>query len=210
MATAETAFRRTINTAFHQVVAFGTLSLVGSVVSLPVVTAGPAVIGVAYGVTIIFRRGAQHGVRETFGIFKTGFARHMVEGILLSLALVVLMGSTWSNLMILFGGPAPLTGAVLILSLALLAACTLVVMHAVSLIACGVGLTPAVRDGTVLLVRRPIATLSQAGVIASLLVLGLLTMFGWALIGFAVAAAFSVAATDRVYVDLGHGSPLYP
>jgi hypothetical protein len=204
-----TAFRRAVHTAFHQAVAFGTLSVVGALASVLVVTAGPAVFGVAYGVVTIVRRGSQHTVRETLGLFSTGVGRYLREGLALSLFLVLFAAAAVADLWLLLSDPSVVLVALLVVSLVMFVSVTFVAMHAVALVVFETTRGSVLRDAAVVVVRYPFATALQALVVGSLFVLGTLTMVGWALVGFAVAVAFSLLATDLLYESAGAASPLY-
>jgi hypothetical protein len=209
MSTVEDAFRRTVDVAFHQAVAFGTRSVVGTVASLPLVTAGPVVLGVGHAVRTLYRRGSQHGVRETAGLFLTGMRRHAAEGLFLSFALFLFAAVTAVDVVLLLRAIGPVGDALVVASLLMTVTLGLVAMHAAALVVCEIPTRAAVRDGAVLLARAPAATVLQGLVVASLVLLGTLTMVGWVLIGFAAAVAVSLAATDRLYADESDESPLY-
>lgn len=205
----EDAFRRTVDTGFHQSVAFGTLSILGALVSLPVVTVGPAVFGVAHAIVTLSRRGSQHGVGETAELFVQGLRRYLVEGIAISaFVLFFALGIVANGFVLATGAPVWLAGLVALSTLFLLG-CFLVALHAVALVACGLPPRAAIRDGTVLLFGHSGTTVGQGLVVASIFVLGHLTIIGWALIGFAVAVSFTVRTTDRLYQESDGNSPIY-
>jgi len=199
MESLEAAFRRTVDTAFHQAVAFGTVSLLGTLLSLPLVTVGPAAFGVAHAVVVLTRRGAQHGVGEAASLFAAGVRENGVAGVAASVLLFALGAVVVGDSLLLASDAGALLAALVSLSLLFTAGIGLAAMHTVGLVACGMSLRPAIGDGVVLVLKRPGATLVQAAVVASLLALGWLTMIGWALLGFAAAVSFSVRATDGLY-----------
>jgi hypothetical protein len=195
--------------AFHQAVAFGTLSIVGTLFALPVVTIGPAIFGVAYSVAMIYRRGSQHTVRETVSLFTAGVTRYLREGVALSCFVILFVAVALADVWLLLGSPSAVVMALLTASLSLFVMCLLVVMHAVALVVFETTAGSPLRDGAVLAAHNPGATVLQAIVVASIFVLGVLTMVGWAIVGFAVAVAFSLSATDRLYESAAASSPLH-
>ena len=205
----ETAFRRTIDSTFHQAVAFATLSVSGAILSLPVITVGPAVFGVAHGIVTVSRRGSQHGVRESLGLFVEGMRRYLTEGIAVTAFLLVLVFGLVANGFLLATEQRVWLVALVTLSTLLLIGCALVVMHALALVTCGFSPRTALRDGSVLLFRHPGATILQGSVVVSIFVLGHLTLVGWTLIGFAVTDSFVVQATSRLYEGDDGTGPLY-
>lgn len=204
----ERAFRRTLDRTFHQAVAFGTLSILGTLLSIPVVTVGPAIFGVAHAIVTTSRRGAQHTVRETVQLFGEGARLYAREGLALSVFLLFLVGVLFANGLVLFAGNAVWIGVVAVLSIAVAAGCLLVVMHAVTLVVCGVTPRSSLRDGTLLLFKHPGVTVGQSIVVGSVFVLGTLTMVGWLLVGFALAVSFSLRATDGLYQAIDGNSPI--
>lgn len=205
----EIAFRRTIDASFHQAVAFATVSVSGALVSLPFVTFGPAVFGLAHAIVTVSRRGSQHGIAESLGLFVEGMRRYLLEGIAVSAFLLFLAFGLVVNGFLLITEARIWVVALAALSTLLLVGCALVVMHALALVSCGFSFRTALRDGAVLLFRHPGTTVAQGIVVTSIFVLGHLTLVAWALIGFAVAVSFIVQATSRLYEGDDGNNPLY-
>ncbi|WP_135855082.1 hypothetical protein [Halorussus salinus] len=199
----ETPLRRSINAAFHNAIAALTLSFVGTLALLPLVTIGFALLGVVHAMRVILARGSPHTARQTVGLFIDGVRTHLVQGAGLSALIWLLVGLVGGNLLMLTGTVPFLVRLVALLSLtaALIGLCAL--PYIVVVTDAAESLRTGVRDGVVLAVQNLRYTILLDLVLASLLVLGVLTMVGWALIGFGFAAVLTLVGTNLLYQQAG-------
>jgi len=209
-ASLDRSFREAVRSGYNNAVAFLTLSIVGTLALLPVVSAGHAVLGVTYAVGAILARGTPHTAREALGLFADGVRRNARVGALLTLAILaggaVLAGNA---LAILTPNVDVALVALAFVSTALVGAALVVLAVAVALVACGQPVRIGVRDAGVLALSSPGYALVLGAVVASLLSLGALTLgVGWAVVGFAFTACFVLLATAHAYEERAGENPL--
>ena len=209
-ASLERSFREALRSSYTNAVAFLTLSVVGTLALVPVVTVGHAVFGVTYAVGVILARGTPHTGGEALGLFFEGMRRNVRVGVLATTALAatgaVLAGNALAVLTPSAGVPLV---ALAFLSTALVVAALVVLAFAVALVACGQPVRAGVGDAAVLALSNPAHALVLGAVVASLLALGVLTLAtGWAVVGFAFAAGFVLLATADAYEERAGENPL--
>jgi len=209
-ASLERSFRESVRSGYNNAVAFLTLSLLGALATIPLLTAGHAVFGVTYAVGVVLARGTPHTAREAAGLFAAGIQKNAETGAMLTLTLVgvglVLAGNA---LAVASRDVAVALVALAVVSTALIAAALHVLVVAVALVACGQSVREGVRDATVLVVSNPGYTLVVGLVVASLLALGALTLgIGWAVVGFSFTAGFVLLATAHAYEERAGENPL--
>lgn len=206
----EESLRAAVRSSYYHGVAFVTLSILGGIVLVPVITIGHAILGVTYASGTILSRGTPHTAREAVRLFRIGIRRSLVEGVLLSVTLISLVGLLVGNMILLTTeGTETVLIAFTIASVLLITASVLVALYAVALVACGQSPAASARDSAVLAIGNPVYTLLLGVLVVTILVLGALTLVvGWAVIGFAFTSAFVLYATDTLYETESGESPL--
>jgi len=210
LASLDRSFRESVRSGYNNAVAFLTLSLLGTLAMIPLLTVGHAVFGVLYAVGVILTRGTPHTAREAAELFVAGVKKHADAGAVLTLTLIgvglVLAGNALA--VASQDVTVPLV-AVTVVSTALIAAALNVLVVAVALVACGQSVRTAVRDAAVLVVSNPGYALVVGLVVASLLALSALTLgVGWAVVGFSFTAGFVLLATAQAYEERAGENPL--
>jgi len=209
-ASLDRSFREAVRSGYNNAVAFLTLSVVGTLALVPLVSVGHAVLGVTYAVGTILARGTPHSAREALGLFGDGVRRNARAGTVLTLAILaggaVLAGNA---LAVLTPNVDIALVALALVSTALVGAALVVLVLAVALVACGQPVRAGVRDAGVLALSNPGYAFVIGLVVTSLLALGALTLgIGWAVVGFAFTACFVLLATAHAYEERAGENPL--